>query len=47
MNREGHAEYIIATGIDVTERKKAEDDLIIANEKLASWVKARKNARTR
>lgn len=40
LDREGHADYIIATGIDITERKKAEDDLKVANEKLAAWVKA-------
>ncbi len=40
LDREGHVEFIIATGIDLTERKKAEDDLKAANEKLASWVKA-------
>lgn len=39
LNREGHAEYIIATGIDITQRKKTEDELRIANEKLASRVK--------
>ena len=40
LDRDGHAEFIIATGIDVTERRKAEDDLKTANEKLAAWVKA-------
>ncbi len=34
-----HVEFIIATGIDVTERKQAEDKLQAANAQLASWVK--------
>jgi len=40
LDRDGHAEFIIVTGSDITERKKAEDSLKTANEKLASWVKA-------
>lgn len=40
LDHEGRVEFIIATGIDITERQKAEDDLKVANEKLASWVKA-------
>ena len=40
LGRDGQVEFIIATGSDVTERKKAENDLKKANEKLASWVKA-------
>ena len=39
LNQEGHVEYIIATGIDMTERKQAEEKLQKANQELASWVK--------
>lgn len=39
FNQEGHVEYIIATGIDVTKRQQAEDELQKANEELASRVK--------
>lgn len=39
LNQEGHVEYIIATGIDITKRQQAEDGLQKANEELASWVK--------
>ncbi|SMC38022.1 diguanylate cyclase [Papillibacter cinnamivorans] len=39
LNAEGHVDYIIATGIDITKRQEAEEQLQIANEKLASWVK--------
>ncbi len=46
FNNQGHAEFIIATGIDVTERKKAEDELQRANKELASRVQALKE-RTR
>lgn len=35
----GHVEYIIATGIDITDWKQAEDKLQKANQELASWVK--------
>lgn len=37
-NKEGHIEYIISTGIDVTERHQAEEELQKANDKLAAWV---------
>lgn len=40
LDRDGQVEFIIATGSDVTERRKAENDLKNANEELASWVKA-------
>ena len=42
FDKEGHVEFIIATGIDITERKKAEDDLQHANLELASRVQALK-----
>ncbi len=42
FNDEGHAEFIIATGIDVTERQKAEDELQRANKQLASRVQTLK-----
>jgi len=35
----GKVEYIIATGIDITEQRKAEIELKEANTKLVSWVK--------
>jgi diguanylate cyclase (GGDEF)-like protein/PAS domain S-box-containing protein len=35
---EGKAEYIIATGIDITEKRQAETKLQEANQKLALWV---------
>jgi len=35
---EGRVEYIIATGIDITQRKLAEKNLQKANQELASWV---------
>ena len=39
LDNEHNAEYIISTGIDITERKLAEIELKEANEKLAGWVK--------
>ena len=39
LNKEGQAEYVIATGIDISERQQAEDKLKRANADLASWVK--------
>jgi len=38
LDAEGKVEYIIATGIDITERKKAEIALQKANQELAGWV---------
>ena len=38
LNSSRHAEYVIATGIDVTKRQQAEDELHKANQELASWV---------
>ena len=38
LNSERHAEYVIATGIDVTKRQQAEEELQKANQELASWV---------
>ncbi len=35
----GQIDYIIATGIDITKRQKAENELQKANQELASWVK--------
>ncbi|MGE4483554.1 MAG: diguanylate cyclase [Oscillospiraceae bacterium] len=39
LNNEGHVEYIIATGIDITKRQQAEDKLQKVNRELASRVK--------
>ncbi|MEA4890501.1 MAG: diguanylate cyclase [Clostridiaceae bacterium] len=39
LNNEGKVEYIIATGIDITEQRQAEIELQKANQKLVSWVK--------
>ena len=39
LNDEGQVEYIIATGIDITEQQQAKDKLQRANQELASWVK--------
>ncbi len=38
LNSKRHAEYVIATGIDITKRQQAEDELQKANRELASWV---------
>ncbi|HPF87612.1 MAG TPA: diguanylate cyclase, partial [Candidatus Limiplasma sp.] len=38
-NSDDHVEYIIATGIDISQRKKAEDELQKANVTLASQIK--------
>ncbi|MEA4814224.1 MAG: diguanylate cyclase [Oscillospiraceae bacterium] len=38
LNSSRRAEYVIATGIDVTKRQQAEDELQKANQELASWV---------
>jgi diguanylate cyclase (GGDEF)-like protein/PAS domain S-box-containing protein len=38
LDNEGKVEYIIATGIDITERRQAETGLQEANQKLANWV---------
>lgn len=38
QNSKRHAEYVIATGIDITKRQQAEDELQKANHELASWV---------
>lgn len=42
LNNEDHMDFIIATGIDVSERQKAEDELQRANKQLASRVQALK-----
>lgn len=42
IGNEGHAEFIIATGIDITERKRAEEELQQANGELASRVQTLK-----
>ena len=39
INTEGQTEYVIATGIDITKRQQAEEELQKANKELASWVK--------
>lgn len=39
LNNQGQAEYIVATGIDITEQRKAETELKKANQKLLTWVK--------
>jgi len=39
INNDGQVEYVIATGIDITKRQKAEDELQRANRELAVWVK--------
>lgn len=39
LNNQGKAEYIVATGIDITEQRKAESELKKANQKLLTWVK--------
>lgn len=33
-----HVEHLIATGVDITERRQADQDLQEANKKLATWV---------
>jgi PAS domain S-box-containing protein len=38
MNSESVVEYIVTTGIDVTERRRAEIELQDANNKLTAWV---------
>lgn len=38
MNKEDKVEYIIGTGIDITERRQAETSLKEANQKLVTWV---------
>jgi diguanylate cyclase (GGDEF)-like protein/PAS domain S-box-containing protein len=38
LDNKGNVEYIIATGIDITERRQAEIGLQEANQKLAAWV---------
>jgi diguanylate cyclase (GGDEF)-like protein/PAS domain S-box-containing protein len=38
LDDDRNVEYIIATGIDVTERRKAETELQDANQKLGTWV---------
>jgi diguanylate cyclase (GGDEF)-like protein/PAS domain S-box-containing protein len=38
LDAEGQVEFIIATGIDITEQKQAEIELQNANQKLVSWV---------
>jgi diguanylate cyclase (GGDEF)-like protein/PAS domain S-box-containing protein len=38
LDNENKVEYIIATGIDITERRQAEKGLQEANQKLATWV---------
>lgn len=38
LDNEDNVEYIIATGIDITERRQAEIGLQEANQKLAAWV---------
>ena len=39
LDHDGKVEYIIATGIDITERRQAETGLQEANQKLVAWVK--------
>lgn len=39
LSKAGQVEYIVATGIDITKRKQAEDELQRVNQKLESWVK--------
>lgn len=39
LNNQGKAEYIVATGIDITEQRKAETELKKANQRLLTWVK--------
>lgn len=46
LDTEGKLEYIIATGIDITEKRKAEIELQIANQKLVSWVDELEKRRT-
>ena len=46
MGNAGYVEYIIATGIDITERRRAERELQEANQKLVVWVEELKE-RTR
>ena len=38
VDRSNEAEYIIGTGIDITERRQAETKLQEANDKLSNWV---------
>lgn len=38
LDHEGQVEYIIATGIDITEQRQAETELQQANQQLVSWV---------
>ncbi|MDD5016686.1 MAG: PAS domain S-box protein [Eubacteriales bacterium] len=38
LDVKGEVEYIIGTGIDITERRQAETELQQANQKLAGWV---------
>jgi len=39
LSNQGKVEYIVATGIDITEQRKAETELKKANQQLLSWVK--------
>ena len=38
VNQEAVAEYIVVTGVDITERRQAENELQDANVKLTAWV---------
>jgi diguanylate cyclase (GGDEF)-like protein/PAS domain S-box-containing protein len=38
LTNQNQTEYIVATGIDITEQRKAETDLKKANQKLLAWV---------